>query len=164
MQTYNELFKNCKRQGFDPMKRGKNSFARSWPIIAKKTALDPTKISGFPKRQAKQIKDIGKILNNLISQQKFPRSFTGFKEYDREMNLKNLIEDIHKSQILWLGEAIGKMKKMDKRFELLNGRLFEIDPKKVESINDINKSLAEIRRNIGSLGPFSGDTRHIVCK
>lgn len=151
MLKYDHLVEACLEIGLNSKKRGHNEIgANSWRMDTFKDPFDFTSIN-FPLFELDQIIMIGKIINNLISQSQLVKSYNltseeGKVEYKTNRAIMEIIPIMDKSINYWLSKGL---EKCDNKKELVihNGFVYEIDPSFKESMERMNKSMKELRRD-----------------
>lgn len=150
MLTYNEIIRSCKRLKLNPDKRGDNIYARGRPILCFENPFDFSSIN-FPTKERTQIEKIGQLLNNLLSQKKFPAVYNlstveGKKENIRDRNIKKITSTIEESLNGWLKKGQAKCK-VKKELTIYQGFVYEINPERVKAMEDLNSQMREVKRD-----------------
>lgn len=150
MLDYKSLIKACRNLKLDPTKFGDNPFMDSHPVQSFKEPFDFGEIN-FPEKQLVQILRIGQIIYNLVSQTPTSHVFVltknkGKEKYQRYENIKKILPLLVESLDFWLKSGLAKCKS-DKNLVVLNGRVFEVDPKQTAKMDGMNDYMKEVHRD-----------------
>ena len=150
MFTYNKIVRSCKRLKLNPDKRGNNIYAKGIPLLCFKNPFDFSSIN-FPEEEKVQVEKIGQLLNNLLSQKKFPAVYNlgtveGKRENIRDRNINKLFPMISESLNTWLRKGQSKCK-VKKELVIQNGFVYEINPERVKVRKDLNCQMAKVKRD-----------------
>lgn len=151
MLTHESLRQACINLELNPDERGNSILASSRDLSLKSEIFDLDTIH-FPEEEMNQVLEIGKIINNLISQYKFPGTFDltnkkGKLEYYRNGAIDKIMPTLQKSANFWLKRGLEKLGQSELRLEFHNGLVFEVDPKYYESMEKMTEQLEEFRRD-----------------
>ena len=141
MIDYKTLRKACREMELNPNIFGDNPSTNGQPLESFKDPFDFRGIN-FPKKQLKEVLQIGKIIYNLTSQIcKHPYELMtkkGKKEFKRDEKIKKILPVLQEAIQFWLESGLKKCKLGSKKLVIYNGKVFEINPEQLSQIEKMN--------------------------
>ncbi|MCX6753787.1 MAG: hypothetical protein NTV03_01895 [Candidatus Nomurabacteria bacterium] len=150
MISYISFKKACKELRINPNIFGNNPLVGGHPLVTFEEPFDFGTMN-FPEKQLKQILMIGQIIYNLESQVNLGHMYNlttkkGREDYRRDSEIKKILPILQESIEFWLETGLKKCKS-DKNLMFCNGRVFEVDPKQTEKMDEMNDYMKEVHRD-----------------
>ena len=143
MFTHDSLTKACIDFGLDPNKIGKNSQGKKNRRIGAFPDPFDLKTINFPEEELIEVREIGIIIQNLISQSKDTfYSRKGEEDPTTEL-IDQLLPIIEGALIFWFEKGIKKCK-TNKKFVPFNGKIYELDEEHRKSLDEFNNAMEDI--------------------